>query len=501
MDFRHQDGDFGCLAVDLGAESGRVAWVGLDSNNSLSLKTLHRFSHSPLSQADGLRWDIPTIWNGILEGMRQAGSLGLPVASIGVDAWAVDYALLEAQGGLVTQPFCYRDPRGERGRQALASFMDPSERYARRGLQDQPFNTVNQLKAHALEAGKDLQKASQLLLLPDFWHFKLSGVARTEWTNASTTGLLDLGNRNWDPGICAEVGLRPELLPAIEAPGTCLGALLPEWSAATGLKNVQVVLPPTHDTASAVVAVPVATAGEDWAYLSSGTWSLMGLELASPLLSDAARQAGFSNEGGVDQSTRFLKNIMGLWLIQRLKAELAPDLDYAGLMEEAAQAEPLRCVFNAADPRLFNPASMAATVAELCVEADSPRPDTLARAARACMESLALEYRRTKEQLETLCKRTLKRLYIVGGGSQNALLCQMTANACGLEVHAGPAEGACLGNALIQARGLGRLQSLQQARSIVAKSFPPLMYSPRSSQDWDRLHEQQLTLQKRSAHA
>jgi rhamnulokinase len=264
-----------------------------------------------------------------------------------------------------------------------------------------------------------------------------------------------------------------------------LGPLRPELAESLGLSDLQVVLPATHDTASAVAAVP-AKAGKDWAYLSSGTWSLLGLELDAPVATPEAFKANFTNEGGVDGTVRFLKNIPGLWVLQQLRQERAPELDYGQLMAMAETAPSLRCLFDAGHAELLKPESMSRTVVKLCRAKGGKEPSDLAGILRASLESLALEYRHAKEQCEKLSGRTLKRLHIVGGGSQNSLLCQMTADATGLEVLAGPSEASSLGNGLMQARGMGKLGSLAEARALVAASFPPLRYEPRMSDDWER---------------
>ena len=478
------------VAVDLGATSGRVmvAEVGPDL---LELAEVHRFPNRPVDVGGSLHWDVLGLHREILTGLRLAAAGG-PVHGIGIDSWAVDYGLLDAGEHLLGDPFCYRDARTDGVAAQVVDKVGAKEMYAVTGLQQLPFNTIYQLVAAA--GTPALEQASTLLLLPDLLGHWLTGRIGAEATNASTTGLYDVRSRTWATELADQVGVPAAILPPLREAGERVGTLLPEVAEAVGLgTDVPVIAVGSHDTASAVVAVPAD--GDRTAYLSSGTWSLVGLELDEPVLSEEAQLADFTNEGGVDGTIRFLKNVMGLWVLSESLDAWAlagvPDADLAGVLAGAAAAEPLRTVVDVNDPRLLPPGAsgpdpMPSRVQTLAREAGEPVPATPTEVTRCILDSLVLAYRRHLHEATALAGRTVDVLHVVGGGSQNALLCQLTADACGVPVLAGPVEASALGNVLVQARTLGvDLPDLAAMRALVRRTHELHRYDPRPGLDWD----------------
>ena len=478
------------VAVDLGATSGRVmvAEVGPDV---LSLCEVHRFANGAVDVGGSLHWDVLGLHREVCTGLRLAAAGG-QVHGIGIDSWAVDYGLLDAGEHLLGNPFSYRDSRTDGVAARVLEKVGAREMYAVTGLQQLPFTTIYQLVAAAGTAS--LEQASTLLLLPDLLGYWLTGRIGAEATNASTTGLYDVRARTWATDLADRAGVPSAILPPLRAAGDQVGILLPEVAEAVGLaQDVPVIAVGSHDTASAVVAVPAE--GDRSAYLSSGTWSLIGLELDEPVLSEEARLADFTNEGGVDGTIRFLKNVMGLWVLSESLGAWAradvPDADLASVLAGAADAEPLRTVVDINDARLLPPGtaasdSMPARVATLAREAGEPVPGTPAEVTRCILDSLVLAYRRHLQEACALAGRTVDVLHVVGGGSQNALLCQLTADACGVPVLAGPVEASALGNVLVQARTLGvDLPDLAAMRALVRRTHPLRRYEPRPGVDWD----------------
>ncbi|MEU4833968.1 rhamnulokinase family protein [Streptosporangium sp. NPDC023615] len=451
-------------AVDLGASSGRVvvAEIGPDT---LDLREAHRFANVPVRAGGTLYWDILHVYRGVLEGLRAAG----PVDGIGIDSWAVDYGLLDERGALLGNPVHYRDARTERAN----SDVPFEELYARTGIARQPFNTIHQLAA---EPG--LATAATLLLIPDLIAYWLTGRIGAELTNASTTQLLDARTRGWDPALAAGLGAAASILPPIRRPGEVIGPLLPEVAAETGLSpDTRVIAVGSHDTASAVAGVPAAD--ERFAYISCGTWSLVGVELDQPMISEEGRRANFTNEAGIDGTVRYLRNVTGLWPLQEcVRVWSAADL--GELLEQAAREEPFRSVVDADDPVFHAPGDMPARIADFCRRAGQPVPDTRARTVRCVVDSLALAHRAAIDEALRLTGREVDTVHIVGGGSRNALLCRLTADACGLPVVAGPVEATSIGNVLVQARADGAVSgTLADLRALIRRSQPLERYEPR----------------------
>jgi rhamnulokinase len=445
-------------AIDLGAESGRVV-VGTLAGGRFALEVAHRFPNRPRQTTDGLRWDLDDLKAGIIAGLRAAG----PVAAIGVDTWGVDYGLVDAAGNLLEAPWHYRDPRTAGIDAELAKRFGADALFARSGTAALPFNTIYQLVAHQRRDPALLARAHRLLTIPDLLHHWLSGTMANEWSNAGTTGLTVAGRMEWDRELIADLGLPAHLFGPIVSSGSTFGRLRPELMTACGLTGEapRIITPAAHDTGSAVAAVPGDAATAAW--ISCGTWSLMGLVTDQPVTTPAARLAKLSNEVAHDGRTRLLTNIMGLWVLQECRRAWAatggPD-DYAVITSLAESALP-GAVVDVDDQRFFAPGSVADTMPERvrawCREHGQPEPETPGAIARAILAGLARAYRGTLDRLRTVTGAQPTVIHLIGGGSRNRLLCRLTADACALPVLAGPDEATALGNLLVQARGLGVL--------------------------------------------
>jgi rhamnulokinase len=457
-----------CAAIDLGASSGRVAVVGHDGER-LELREARRFVTPRLRDAEtGYEcWDVDAIERELRAGLAAAsGSARLD--SLGVDGWGVDYVLLDAERRRVGPAVSYRDERTTGMMAAVFERMSAEEIYRRTGIQFLRFNTLYQLAATAARQPGWLERARHLLLLPDYFHFRLGGAITNEYTNATTTQLFGLARHDWDDALLELAGISRELMTDAVPPGTLLGeARLDDG------RRVRVAAPATHDTGSAVAALPLAR-GE--AFLISGTWSLMGIESERAFAGDVARRLGFTHEGGVERRYRVLKNISGLWLLQRVAQEL--DVPEAELAAAAEQAAAWRSLVDPDDRRFLNPASMVGAIQAFCSETGQPVPSDAGALARCTLESLALACRRVKGELEHLLERPLARLRVGGGGGKNALLNQLTADACEVPLAVGSAESSLLGNACVQLMALGAFQSLAEARAAVQRSFPTSEIAP-----------------------
>jgi rhamnulokinase len=477
------------LAIDIGAESGRVI-AGLWNGRKIKLEEIHRFANGAVSLGATIRWDILRLWSEIQHGLALAGSKYKgQIVSVGADTWGVDFVLLNKQDEILGQPYHYRDPRTHGLLERTFKKVPRSEIFAQSGLQFMEINSLYQLIAWQKHSPDILDAAKTLLFMPDFFHWCLSGVKRAEFTIASTSQFVHPTTRNWSLPLLKKLGLPAHFLPKIVAPGTVLGTVLPSLASQTGLAGVKVVAPPSHDTASAVAGVPIAGTGRsDWAYISSGTWSLMGVEVKQAALSPRALELNMTNEGGVDGTYRLLKNIMGLWLVQRCKRSFdaaGRKHDYAQLVQLAAQASPLRSLVNLNDPRFLFPPDMPKAIQEFCRETKQPLPRTDGELVRCCLESLALKYRQVLASLKELTGNTIEVIHIVGGGSQNKMLNQFTADACQRPVIAGPVEATALGNLLTQIRASGELDSLAEMRDVVRRSSEVKRFEPATARHWD----------------
>ncbi|MFB4275979.1 rhamnulokinase family protein [Nonomuraea sp. MTCD27] len=457
-------------AVDLGASSGRVMLA--DLSDGLSLAEAHRFPNGPVRVADRLYWDVLGLYREILTGLRAAG----PVSSIGVDSWAVDYALLDESGAMLGNPVHYRDDRTRGVAEQVADAVGAETLYDVSGLQVLPFNTIYQLLADRLDG------AATMLLIPDLIGYWLTGEVGAEVTNASTTGLLDVRTRSWALPLIKQLGLPSGIFPGLRQPGDAVGGLRRDVAGEIGW-SAPVRAVGSHDTASAVAAVPAS--GPAFAYVSCGTWSLAGVELPEPVLTPRSRAANFTNEAGIDGTVRYLRNVMGLWLLQEcLRAW--PGSDLGELLAAAAGEPAFAAVVNPDEPVFMPPGDMPARIAAECRRTGQRPPSSPAAFVRCVLESLALGHRLAVRQAMELSGRDVEVVHLVGGGSRNELLCQFTADACGLPVVAGPAEATTFGNVLVQARAAGLVSGLDEMRSLVASAEPLRRYEPSGDRAaWD----------------
>ncbi len=470
-------------AVDLGAESGRVV-EGLFDGATLQLDVAHRFANAPARVGGSFHWDVLRLWNDICDGLSRVEG---EVAGIGVDTWGVDFGLLDARDELIGNPVHYRDERHAPYMKIAEQTLPRAEIYARTGLQFLPFNTLYQLLAMK-DQSPQLPIARTLLWMPDLLHFWLCGAKKNEYSIASTSQLLDAKARLYDEELLRQFELPASIFCDLVLPGTKLGTLRPNLAARIGLsEKTPIIAPAGHDTASAIAAVPFEP-GENAAYLSSGTWSLMGVELEQPLLTERAFELGFTNEGGVAGTIRFLKNIAGLWLVQECRRSFeraGNTLDYAMMTRMAAEVNDGPFI-EPDDARFAAPLDMPMAIREFCRESGQSEPQSPGELVRCCLDSLALKYRWTFERLEEL-RGPLDALHIVGGGTQNELLSQLTADCIGKPVIAGPVEATAAGNVLIQAMAGGQVRDLAQIREVVRASFETKRFEPRAGEKakWD----------------
>ncbi|MFM7249667.1 MAG: rhamnulokinase family protein [Planctomycetaceae bacterium] len=480
------------LAVDLGASGGRVV-AGSFDGRLLELDEVHRFENAPVPFGGTLVWDVVRLWQEVLHGLRLAGGrYGGAVTSVGVDTWGVDFSFLGADGALLANPVCYRDAR-TRGMLAAAEQTVPrAEMFEATGLQFMEINSLFQLLALSRGGSTVLGAAERMLLIPDIFHWLLSGVASNERTNATTTQCYDPRRGDWAFPMLERFGLPRRIFGALVDPGTDLGPLRPEVAAETGLSATRVVVPGTHDTASAVAAVPAAeppSARPDWCYVSLGTWALVGAELDRPLVTEACRARNFTNEGGIGGTTRLLKNVCGLWLVQQCRAawqRAGREWSWDQLTSLAAEALPLATLVDPDDPSLVAPADMPEAIRALARRAGEPVPESTGAVVRAALESVAAAIARTLAELDALLGRRIGRIHVVGGGVKNRLLCQLIADAADRPVLAGPVEATAVGNLLVQLLARGGAVDLRAVRAVVRDTFEITSYQPRDAARWRR---------------
>lgn len=477
------------LAFDLGAESGR-AMAGIFADGRLRLEELHRFPNSGVRVGAALHWDVLALWRELQRGLALAAQRpDLDVRSLGVDTWGVDFALLAADDTLIGNPYHYRDARTN-GMMELAFRNVPRETlYAATGVQFMQLNTLYQLLALVQTRSPQLEIARTFLTIPDLFNFWLTGRKVNEFTIATTTQCYDPRAETWAWAGLEQLGIPTALFGEIVPAGAILGPLRPELATMLGCAPVPVVAPACHDTGSAVAAVPAQ--GSEYIYLSSGTWSLMGIESPTPIITPETLAAGLTNEGGVGGSFRILKNIMGLWLVQECRRSWARggmDVTYADLTRMAEGAPAFSALIRPDDPRFLAPPDMPAAIRDFCRETGQTPPENPGAMMRCALESLALEYRRVAEALDALAGRRLPVIHIIGGGSQNRLLNQFTADATGRLVIAGPVEATAIGNILVQALALGELRSLEEGRALVRASFPMETFAPRADAAWEEAY-------------
>jgi len=486
------------LAVDLGAESGRVM-AGIWNGKKLQLEEINRFPNGAVALGETIRWDVLRLWAEIQNGLTLAGKkFGKQIVSVGADTWGVDFVLLNQQDEILGQPYHYRDARTRGALERTFQKVPRAEIFAQSGLQFMELNSLYQLLAWQEHSPAILDAADTLLFLPDFLHWAMCGVKKAEFTIASTSQFVHPLRRDWSLPLLKKLGLPTHFLPKIVPPGTTLGKFRKSLAERTGLVGVKVVAPPSHDTASAVAGVPTANTGKaNWAYISSGTWSLMGVEVNKAALSPRALELNMTNEGGIDGTYRLLKNIMGLWLVQQCKRSFdaaGKKYDYAQLAALAAKAKPLRSIVNLNDPRFLNPPDMPKAIQEFCRETKQPIPKTEGELIRCAYESLALKYREVLGSLEALTGEPIEVIHIVGGGSQSQLLNQFAAAACQRPVVTGPVEATAMGNLLTQIRADGELGSLAEMREVVRASSSVQRYDPAA---WNEAAERFAEIRRR----
>ena len=477
------------IACDLGAESGRVM-LGTLEGGKLELHEAHRFTNGLARIMGSYRWDTLRIFEEIKNGLRKVAEQGIAARSVSVDSWGVDYVLTGEREPQLSIPYHYRDSRTDRTYGEAVRKGGAERIFEETGIQFMPINTLYQMVADMEERKEVLGVADRFLLMGDYFNYLLSGRGVAEESLASTTQIYDPRKRDWSRELIRVFGFNEKLFPEIVPSGTILGPVREEIVEETKMKGVQVVATCSHDTGAAVAAVPAE--GIDWAFLSSGTWSLIGVELPGPLINEEVRKANFTNEAGHGGTTRFLKNISGLWLLQECRrawAKEGREYGYEELTRLALETEPLRSLVNPNSPRLAKPDEMPRKIQEGCEAEGEPRPETPGQIARCILESLALTYRTAFEQLRGLTGMKLNRLHIVGGGSQSKLLNQAAADAIGCPVIAGPVEATAIGNLLVQAIALKDIASLEGLRKVVRDSFPVVTYNPHPSEAWEGAFE------------
>ncbi len=480
------------IAVDLGASSGRVIAAQLKSDG-IQLTDIHRFENAPVQFGSRLHWNLHGLWQHIEHGLAMASKeYGDRITSIGVDTWGVDYVLLDRNEDIVGPGFCYRDARTKGMMNRAFERIPQADIFEQTGIQFMEINTLYQLYSMRTEQSPLLDFAEHFLMIPDFINWLLSGQMVNEYTNASTTQLLHATERQWSAKILDALGIPKHIFKNPVQPGTQLGTLRKQLQTRTGLShNLQVIAPATHDTGSAVIAVPAegfASEKPNWCYISSGTWSLMGVELAQPILTETCRELNFTNEGGANGSVRLLKNIAGLWPFQQCRAAWqrgGKSYEWGQLTSMAAKAQPLQCLIDLDHSKFVAPTNMVDTIVDFCRHTQQPRPMDEGAIARATLESLALRYRSCLGWLERLLGYRLETIHIVGGGVQNALLCQMTADACQRPVLAGPVEATALGNIISQLVSVGRFSSIAEGRRWMRSMSDIVLYEPNDNGDWE----------------
>ncbi|MDR9854831.1 rhamnulokinase family protein [Paenibacillus sp. VCA1] len=488
------------MAVDFGASSGRAV-VGHFDGSRISIQEVHRFENEPVQLGERLHWDFLRLFHELKRGMMKAKQqLGGTPASIAVDTWGVDYGLVDPKGRLASNPYHYRDLRTELAMKEAVKRIPETELYARTGIQSSSINTVYQLFAdEELRLGQN-EGGLRMLFMPDLFHYYLSGTMASEYTIASTSGMLDAAGRDWSRQVLDALSIPSSLLNPIIMPGTRLGTVRPDICAELSLDAMPVIAAAGHDTAAAVTSIPATDSR--YAFISSGTWSLMGIELSEPILTERSRRLLFSNEGGTEGKIRMLKNIMGLWLLQECRRTWAmegTELSFAELTEMAQHAPANASYVDAADAVFLPPGNMPERIREYCRATGQAVPQSRPEIVRCILESLAFKYRQTLDEIEELTGERLERIHMVGGGIQNRLLCQLTANVTGKTVIAGPVEATSIGNLMMQAKAHGEVGGLEDIREVVRRSFPPEMYVPENASEWEeryRTYERLLVLQK-----
>ena len=478
------------FAVDLGATSGRTI-LGSINEGKLQQRELTRFPNHIIQTGGHFYWDIYALYHEIIRGLKVVANEGIQLTSIGIDTWGVDFVCVGKDGGLLRNPYCYRDPHTEGAMEDYFKRIPKERVYEKTGIQFMNFNSLFQLSAMRNHNDSALEVADKILFIPDALMYMLTGKAVCEYTILSTSQMLDPRTKRIDPELIEALGLKEEQFGRYVNPGDSVGTLSLEVQQQTGLGAIPVVAVAGHDTASAVAAVPAQD--ERYAYLSCGTWSLLGIETREAIINDKSFEYNFTNEGGIEGTTRFLKNICGMWLLERCRQEWtdAPE-NVNDINREAMSAEPFRSLINPDDPRFANPSSMVKAIQEYCRETAQPIPLTYQQIARCIFESLALRYRQVVGYLRELAPFPLEKLHVIGGGTYNQHLMQMTANSLGMPVLTGPVEGTAIGNIMLQAKAAGLVSDIYEMRYIIAESIEMKTYLPQDIDEWSKAYEKYL---------
>ena len=473
------------LAFDIGASSGR-AILGTISENKLSLKEIHRFDNQMVEINGSFYWNIFSLFGELKTGLKKCiRDFGIQPESVGVDTWGVDIALLDRNGMIVGLPYAYRDPRTDTAMEEVFKIIPKKELYLMTGIQLMQFNTLFQLYAYKRDRSPLLEITTDILFMPDALGYLFSGIMKNEFSIASTSQFLKPGKLEYDQRLFDAIGFNIELMQELVLPGTVLGNIKADIQKETGSTAIPVVAVAAHDTASAIASVPAT--GRNWAYISSGTWSLMGIESDEPLISEEIQKLNFTNEGGVEGTTRFLKNIMGLWLLQECRRIWSAEHDYSWpeMVEMSLKAQPFKCLIDPDAREFLNPGDMPAAIAAFCTKTGQPVPETHGEVIRSIFESLAMKYRSTLDSIKGVSAIEIEKIHIIGGGANNELLCQYASNATNLQVYAGPTEATAIGNIMMQAKALGAVSSLEEIRQMVFSSFETKIFNPQDADLWN----------------
>jgi rhamnulokinase len=482
------------LAFDLGASSGR-AILGTLEDRKLHLTEIHRFENQMQYINGHFFWNIFSLFNELKTGLKKCiQEFGIQPESIGVDTWGVDFVHLNKEGMIISLPFAYRDSRTDTSIEDLFRIIPKDEVYLQTGIQFMQFNSLFQLFSMVKGQSSLLEITDKILFMPDALNYLFSGEAVTEFSIASTSQMIVPGKNEWQKALIEKAGIPTSILTDIVSPGTIIGKIKPDVAKETGSASVPVVAVAGHDTASAIASVPAS--GKNYAYISSGTWSLMGIESDVPLVSEKTLSMNYTNEGGVEGTTRFLKNIMGMWLVQECRRAWKEEKDYSWneMVELAKVSEPFKFLINPDDSSFLNPGDMPKAVADYCKKTGQQQPSAHAETIRCIYDSLALKYRFTLEQILTVSEMPVEKIHIIGGGANNRFLNQLTADATKLKVIAGPTEATATGNILVQAKAMGILKSLDEMREVVRSSFEVEEFLPNPDLDWDQAYQKFQTI-------
>ena len=477
------------LAFDFGAESGR-AIVGILENEKIHLEEIHRFPNRQIKILEHLHWDVNALFEEIKTGLKFAVQKGHgDIQSIGIDTWGVDFGFIGKKNDILGLPYCYRDVRTNGMMEKVFEKISRDEIYSITGIQFMQINSLYQLYSEKFLSESLLNSCDKILFIPDLLNFLLTGKKKSEYTIASTSQLLNAKTKQFDKRIFSALDLPIEKMAPIVMPGAVIGNLLPDIENEIGLSNVDVIAVGCHDTANAIAAVPAQK--NNWSFLSSGTWSLIGIETNHPIINEQSLKNNFTNEGGVNNTITFLKNVTGLWLLQQTRKSFqnkGENYNYDEFSNMAIESEPFKFFIDPDDPSFLNPPDMVEAIKKYCEKTDQHSPETIVEFARTILEGLAFKYKEVIDNINLMTGRKIEQLHVVGGGSKNEVLNQFTSDACGILVIAGPVEATALGNIIVQAISKGRIESIQKGRELITKSFPVKTYYPHNSERWKEIN-------------